>query len=377
MRIRIVLGLVLLPTVISATCHDDAMLAATADVPYASAGTSSAVWPIRCYFEDGSAPFTDNCEGYQRGGSAGKGGNDAASISWLKGLKWHKEATTVMRKTTGGGYVSQTVRAIVGPTHYAFRDLGTRGLVVARITGDADGPDDAIYGIGASRTKGWQDDFFLVIEDVQLPQPPVGEKPESYRVARWNLVGIDANRKLGVVSYGTTRFCKRMHSDADRKRASRFISCSLMTLLSQAVAGDTALSRIGVDRLLDSLRLLPPVAAATSDSGEFLRRTADAGIRAKVDAMMVIRRVLREEATDPAWVVCGIGCCTAEDPQFPTSLSHVPARGRVAPSFQREGASFASPTAALTLGAGQGRVNAPWISGSTTQRTSPTLHTRR
>jgi hypothetical protein len=267
-----------------------------------------------CFFDDDNI-VTDRCEGYPKR-NFDTNETSAAMPKWLRSRGLHDRATSSLREDLDGGRVTRTIRAIKGPENYALRRLKDRGILIAVISGDPVSKKDKRYGIGGwSATDGYENNFYLVASGVTMDSPVV---PVSRKIATWTLYGIRRNQ-LVEVSTGTLRWCEHDHANMDdlRKLGASFIACRLVPPLAEFVARAKVLDKIGKVSLFESIVAVQRTAGATSTisqlDADIVRTWANRyGIAATPADIKLLQDVFIDEPFAPAWVVCGIGCCTVE-----------------------------------------------------------------
>jgi hypothetical protein len=257
------------------------------------------------------------CTSYPKNGKL-PSGNDRKLTQWLESkVEWHGQGTRTLRRAVNGGLpVERTLYAVAEPGRYAFRDLGKRSLVIGKIVGDPNGPEDEYYHIGARNTRGWRPNFYIVAEDIRIPDT---SSDPAYTVGSYRILGINARgeiEELRIKPAGVQqllKFCFRRHEGSDREQGARFTTCRGMDRLHGATRADSVVKRVGLDSVLAVLRQSSSVGGLIplSDSSATVVMQRQ-GLALSGSARVAIVRFLNDELTDPAWLVCAIGCCSVE-----------------------------------------------------------------
>jgi hypothetical protein len=219
-----------------------------------------------------------------------------------------------------------TIAMVEDNATVALSTLSKGQLVVAKITADARfnvGPDQR-YGIDR-RNRDLEQTLYIVIEAFKNGGSDNPHKPQR-EVSRWRIYGIDLNdgklRKVG--KEGKFERCANLHDPVEILYGARFNTCEKMHAAPQALNDPSfapVLSRLRAGRqVADSsvTALLNFAALGPSDSTSLHTRmaralgpAADAQSKT-VGAVAWWLSVLADQADDPGWMTCGLGCCVAD-----------------------------------------------------------------
>lgn len=253
--------------------------------------------------------------------------NDEALIAKLSEERWEAPAAPTRRTPRDKSlstpqWPMHTIQSMPNPKKIQLSSMSKHGLVVARIIADPTGPVDARYGIGGMVSAGVEQlssTFYLVVKNYN----PADEKEgsSSRRVADWSIYHVQGEAKKRrlkrVGSQGSFYWCRHAHETAQTQRAAQFMTCEGYTELenmqkegffAKALASSPAslatdadkVRQLPIDQLIRFVRSMP---AAGADSARIVRA----------------QRLLDSEKS-PAWVTCGVGCCTADESPTTTKV---------------------------------------------------------
>jgi hypothetical protein len=205
-------------------------------------------------------------------------------------------------------------------------------MFVASLSARMNQPPDDDYGAGKNKDGiPFFREFYIVIDG--YTSDPAGDYVRnSYKAGTFSVYGIgtfqgDDGPEDRLVLVGTEhrkfRICAAMHSPTVRNEGAQFKSCDAATQLSDLLKVNAPLASALAGRSLYQ-------AVAPIDRARIGVTSAEAPVREKalteaLDAFIqrhhlnaqVLRQplltMLLDESTDPAWMPCGVGCCTADD----------------------------------------------------------------
>lgn len=253
---------------------------------------------------------------------------DAAPLGkWMNGRKWMKTSPWIPREpeVADGPQPQFQIMAINEAHRVRLRKIGVKGFVFAHIRADPNGPKDKRYGIGLRPDL--TQDFFIVVNDVDIDnkQP----FPDSWKVANWYVMGIEADteRLVRIGNTGGFQWCRADHDKAQRKLGSNFMKCiaqkSFDSLAHLPAIKVELQGRSLQEELINALFPSTRPALTTADmsrqiisteSVQNAQRTIFSGkTMLDPEAIALIVGIFRNISEYPAWMVCGSGCCTADD----------------------------------------------------------------
>lgn len=219
------------------------------------------------------------------------------------------------------------VHAIDGGDRVWVAKLHKKGTVMVRIDADdmSRGPD-AVYGIGKIPGRDLTGKFFLVVEQFDAS---AGSTADAVRVSRWHIYAVERDNHgterlnpLDPARSGTFRLCRMPSPSSVKYLQASFASC---LHAHQTLALDTLPD---VRRALKSQSILTAFIEGRPDIGIApLARTVGfhgftaVSVRSRLDSLQVplgepylttFAEIVRALDTDPVWVLCGLGCCTAD-----------------------------------------------------------------
>ena len=240
-------------------------------------------------------------------------GSHTEIIRWFEGISasdWSAPTTTPRkRKGLFGRKATLTVRSLRDLPSVNFQRLtGRTSMLVARLEIRPDGPNDYLYKLGKSHTKGQKGQFFVVVDQAVPAAPPT--QFDGYAFARWRIFGITAAGELKEVDSGRLRGCQYVHSSMSHSKHATFTTCQRAKQL------DAFAEKTNVAGVLNGRPIIPTILEKAREAGvsprkaSFLRTlfpgSTDAEIR-------LIVQVLVDLESAPAWMACGVGCCTVGD----------------------------------------------------------------
>lgn len=243
----------------------------------------------------------DNCEGFA---SFNLFDPSKAFVAgeWIASREWDKNVTSTIRP--GGGRM--TIRTIEHPRRVPLRNLNRRGLVLAHIGYDPEGPADERFRIGGSHTAGRQftGDFYIVMGLFRK-----GDKTSNgMRIAHWRLFGLRANGEFRALrANGILRWCPMAEEPSDERVGALFVdSCVDRHTMDgfaklYGAANVTRLFEVEANQVPNQQGLLPskPQQITSADSTTIIA---------------IARRSRNAFASLP----CGMGCCVGESaPDMP------------------------------------------------------------
>lgn len=242
----------------------------------------------------------------------------------LKDSNWEQPSPLLPRVPKEPGIQPMfQIRSIKKADKIALKKMPDGGYVLARITADRSGSEDARYGIGrrTSNAAGvTSNEFFIVANKFDINDKREFEK--GLKVATWEIWGIagnDGERRLVKIGEqtGDVRYCGPAHQTSYKERSAKFLRCSTIGAL-HALRADASFSarllgmretefsslkaddrRVSIDRMIEAIRATAggPQLKAFSSS----EQARIASLRDEIN-----------DPTNPAWMACGVGCCTAD-----------------------------------------------------------------
>ncbi len=212
------------------------------------------------------------------------------------------------------------------------------GLILGQFEVKKNQELDMRYGISHARTKDYVNRKFFIVIDGWNPEQR--ERNKGFTFATWRVYGIlkgqgnDPDRFVRVGSNaGAFRWCTMPHDAADQGTGVRFLSCIGASTV-QAVSMDTAVKTILAARpvqqgksLIDAieyelnLQKAQPYRVTTEQLSSILKERIFAKLPTDgpssfpklftADIMTTLAGAL-DLPENPAWLACGIGCCTAD-----------------------------------------------------------------
>jgi hypothetical protein len=257
-----------------------------------------------CTFDDSAS----KCEGYPPA-SFSEPANWPTIVTWLRRVRTMPTAPISRRPANPGADATLAAEVVINPERVALRNLTQRGLVLARLIGNADGVLDDFYRIGEPTTAGMTDTFYVVFEGYSGP-PTNAPTARSYKIGTWRLYGIsNSGTLIDTRRTGKLRWCHMNHPDSDRYLGSRFAFCDRVPDLTRIEAMATLSPQLAGKTLLETLRLrtsLNYFSPLTLDSLSTFR------LALNDDDLETVWRASAEEYFAPAWITCGIGCCSVD-----------------------------------------------------------------
>lgn len=252
---------------------------------------------------------------------------------WLANVRWTDSVPHLRRVKGGEGRRKEMWVSTIRDAHKVpLTQLRSGTLVAARISGDPEQDEDVEYGIGGENTKNKDlgKDFFVVLQAFEPPGRLSKVKAvRQVTIAKWRLYGMKKDKsQLIVVDSGSLKFCRHTHYASSMTRSARadFLRCQ-----------DVGSELKATHDLLHDPRLQEPThkalreALVSASLGEILRAvkpgvampaTVTAEVRArrlsldtllgKTRASQLYRDQDEASAFAPAWITCGIGCCSID-----------------------------------------------------------------
>jgi len=198
-----------------------------------------------------------------------------------------------------------------------LNELGNRSILMGRIRAiRANAAKDFLYGIDKEGSV--DGTYYMVYEG----WTGATAGPSDWTIGRYSLYGMNPSSSGKPTPYvarsGTMRLCKMNHSDDEKKYGPSFMTCPGADR-AKRIQNDSAVAKALAGRsLLDFLR--DRVATRDSTAVEKSLREllglkmiamdpASAALGTWSAALSVL---LQNEESAPAWMTCGIGCCTAD-----------------------------------------------------------------
>ena len=215
------------------------------------------------------------------------------------------------------------IQSISKADKISLRKMAKGGYVLAKIIANPLGPEDDRYGIGSENTTSAgvsSPEFFIIAKDFDVSDDTpyeMGRKVATWEI--WGIAGKAADRKLVLVGRrtGHVRYCGPAHPTSYKERTAKFLKCTTVDRL-YGLRSDVSLTarllgipekdmasigpedrRVSLDRIIEAIRTVAGGSGSPSIFGPELLRI----------------RALRDEINDPAnpaWMACGLGCCTAD-----------------------------------------------------------------
>jgi hypothetical protein len=252
---------------------------------------------------------------------------------WARALKWDKNKSAVYRPQKQALEIAQIddIQRFWLPDLGSVTDVGKRAMFVARLSADMSQDPDDDYGAGR-RTAPMYKQFFIVM-DSYAPDAATYTH-DSYQAGTFSIFGV-ASRQVGdapmdqleQVPLNKTlyfRICAAMHSQAVKNQGAQFKSCDNATKESQLLKDNPPFADALRGRsIFDAIARLdfPNVRDLRSPNASLRQRAMTAGLdllmtrsRSRADALRAsAMELLLGTSDDPAWMPCGVGCCTADD----------------------------------------------------------------
>lgn len=254
----------------------------------------------------------DRCQGYPEFPLLSTDANQQGqNAKWIRnGNKFPNNGGKAFRASNGPGdkWPEHRVSAVADAQRVDVTRIGTHGLIIARIRIEQDkGLADKRYGITTRPATGgpeFERDFYLAIFDYKANG---GVDMGGIAIATWKILGVTKQNKrlVAIGPSGTFRDCTEPHPPIPVTAS--FRSCVFHDLLAKA-ATSASLTSPGLKSATVFEQLHTLASKGPSARGEF------AGALAGLLPDSEIKRLLDEISGElaPAWMSCGLGCCTAE-----------------------------------------------------------------
>lgn len=206
-----------------------------------------------------------------------------------------------------------------------------RGLVLARIRASMSTPRlDAIYKVGpnAGGHAHLREEFFVVVEDLD-PDYAQYQPQRGYKVGAWHIYGIDSVQvsngweerfvEVDPQNTGKLRVCGEQHSDGIKKQGAQWLTCLNATGLTQLLRANRSLAEALGSKSLQAAvlanRRSPLMQGEPSSYPDWVKSQLDSFVKdhkIQLDTAQhdFLIKILIED--NPAWMPCGVGCCTAD-----------------------------------------------------------------
>lgn len=252
---------------------------------------------------------------------------------WVSTLGW-TNGIMQLRRIRGDSDRRKPMRisAIADADRIALAGLQNRSIVVARISGDPETDEDVEYGIGGENTRGrnLQSDFYFVVQPFDAPTVVRKLKAISQvTIAKWTLYGLTRDKQALIpVDSGELKFCRHDHypDDNSRAAASDFLRCrdaARFLKAEHALLHDDRLSdpthsdlraALTASSLSEIIRVVKPgtaLPASTTAAVRAQRNSLNQLLGASETAALQ-RRLFEAAEFAPAWITCGLGCCSID-----------------------------------------------------------------
>lgn len=256
-------------------------------------GEAAGPWP--CAQSDVPVNPSGICIGFPPSAFSSSSGRALGDwlINWdLVGRPWGIPKKKDRRTTQPPTKKSLQIQSIMFPETYALQSLTSRGLVVARLQGNAN--DTWIserYNIGGRNTAGLRNAYYFVVDTFYVGSP--SGPGDSYDIGHWTLYGIvEGTNVLRRVNEGRLHFCKPPYTHKGSISA-RFSGCADAHFLAD----------------LESRKAIAPTlkGRALSDLSAVELNGLSSLTRSELNRL---RKILGDEEIAPGWIMCGTGCCT-------------------------------------------------------------------
>lgn len=252
-------------------------------------------------------------------------------IDGIKNSQWNKAKERNKRKTNDPSQFGEVdIRVIEDSKHVQLKDLARGGVVMARLDVRSMPAEEARYGITKEHVKTYGKQFYIVVDLVQdNPSVPTnGGLP----LGRWRIYGVTKATPHRLEQVGTkegiNRYCLDAHTPQQQLDGARFQTCPGASYLA-GIERIKVISRALKDResLLSAIERVntevdkerKPLHQFTSQDVKLaLEAIVGPGATSELESALTgddiekIRKILEDFPTDPAWMTCGIGCCTAD-----------------------------------------------------------------
>jgi hypothetical protein len=249
--------------------------------------------------------------------------NSVQSIQFLAGLNFKYEQTDwISRSVPAGSNLHSAFKiARIGDIQAVeMRNLGSAGVVVARILVQAGSSPDNRYGL--EHLSGYERNYYIVVSDYS--DTINGDRQNSIPFATWKILRVRSSTAttagaIEVAKRGVYRYCRMKHTGFDSEFPADFLSCKnagTRSRINAEVAQFLTGQRASVDSLWHSQ-------GALKNAGGDVRNEFRSFIESRTDMTFSASYVERnavaiaqsrlEQLDDPAWMRCGAGCCTAEE----------------------------------------------------------------
>ncbi len=292
----------------------------TSPGPYANIGNGGeGFWALSC-----RGTFAWRCVGWIGDSlSADDSQNDDVLVERLSNAQWEIPSVPTRRKPKDKLPMEQwpvhTIQSMPNPQKIKLSGMSAYGLVVARIIADPTGAVDSRYGIGglvSLTPNDFSSTFYMVVKDYK-PQEEI-TADSSRPVATWSMYHVrgpkGARRLVKVGNSGSFRWCRHTHMKEREASAAQFITCTISAELDLLRADASFMSFASTAN--DALQSRPDGKAATIPLDRLLTFVKSVPAEKIPEAfrprILVLRRKL-ESGENPAWVTCGVGCCTADE----------------------------------------------------------------
>ena len=279
---------------------------------------------------------TSKCHGFPRGDlweKRNEPANAKALAEWARSLTFVKKKSAVYRPPKQALEIAQ----IDDIETLWLRNLGDvakprQAVFVAQISADLSQAPDADYGTGKTNFPVYRE-FYIVIDEY-IPDK-TKYKHDSYKAGTFSIYGVgtfqgSSGPETRLVQVGKLkgkfRICGQKHSDEVKKQGAQFLSCAAQmkqsVLLKDNPSLANALGNRSLHDAISRLDSLPSRRDLLSANAAIRRKAFQAGLDlflppARLDAKSALAstllKLLMDTSDSPAWMPCGVGCCTADD----------------------------------------------------------------
>ena len=274
--------------------------------------------------------FTIKCAGFLTKSLSDPTYNKEALVESLQNIQWEQPAYPSRRpradnpEDTLNGPVF-TIQSIPKAHSVALAKMPKGGYILARIIADPNGPEDSRYGIGQQSTAeaGVKEPIFFIVvtafDTTDSTPKEGGRKAAKWEV--WGISGSPRSRKLVRVGTksGNLRYCGPAHPTSYDDRTAKFLKCTTIESI-YALRTDKALSAqlLGIgDKEMSAIGSEDPRISLDRYIAA-VRSIANNSAKAQSFSVGQLRRIQQlnfeiNNPKNPAWMACGLGCCTADD----------------------------------------------------------------
>ncbi|MEP6765675.1 MAG: hypothetical protein ABJB66_15270 [Gemmatimonadaceae bacterium] len=275
--------------------------------------------------------------------------NDQYIAEYLKNLRWGADTIDFVRKPADPQKQAPTFRiaSSLNAQHRNFAKVvagATYGFAFAQIEADPKGSKDSMYGIG-ELAGSWDNHFYLVQKNFDISfwkHLGLTLNRSSAPAGSWVVIGIEyigkeKHARLVGKKTGTFRVCRHTHSDRTRAVGAYFINCEqqenameIQHSLNSPKARGVSVAGIAQVNVFAAISKAIRIKKLKTDSSGGVvwaqnstnnkNVSAEAVSEALGSIFFQLSAKQKQHLLDivggyelsPAWMTCGIGCCTAE-----------------------------------------------------------------